>query len=175
MRPTSVSVGSATFSTWIPLDSRNYNFQVGLAVGISSGASLTYSVQHTFDNFWENRTDRYSISRTTTTATVTKVAHGLTAADWISVQGVAPFNGDFAVASVTDADTFTYTVANSGATSQGIGTGNYISTAHVFPHSVVAAKTTNVDGNYQFPPFATRLIISSYTSGTATLTVIQQG
>jgi hypothetical protein len=39
----------------------------------------------------------------------------------------------------------------------------------------VTPKTTNADGNYAFPVVATRLSVTIWTSGTATLTVIQAG
>lgn len=43
-----------------------------------------------------------------------------------------------------------------------------------FDHSSVAAKVNvNADGNYAFPVRAIRLNVTAYTSGTATLTVIQ--
>lgn len=50
MRPIRVTVGSATTSQAIPLDQYISPFNVGLGVALSAGASLTYKVQHTFDD-----------------------------------------------------------------------------------------------------------------------------
>lgn len=173
MTPVSVTVGSATFSQWVPVNWPAQNLQIALGVSLAEGSTLTYTVQHTFDNVWD-RTQQFSISRTTTTATVTKVNHKLAVGDWVKVSGGgAPLDGEFTVASVPSADTFTYTVANSGATSLPVGKG-YITTARVFPHSSLVDKTTLADGNYAFPPRACRLIVTAYTDGNATLTVVQR-
>lgn len=48
--PVSVTVDSATSSKWVPLDYRQAPFSVGLGVVLSAGASLTYSVEHTFQD-----------------------------------------------------------------------------------------------------------------------------
>lgn len=48
MRPTSVTLGSATTSEPIPLDYRQSPFSVGIGVVVSDTA--TFKVQHTFDN-----------------------------------------------------------------------------------------------------------------------------
>jgi hypothetical protein len=42
-----------------------------------------------------------------------------------------------------------------------------------FDHPYVTGQTANKDGNYAFPITAVRLAVTSYTSGTATLTVLQ--
>ena len=49
MRAQSISVGSATTSAWIPVDTNKNPFNIGFGVTIST-AVLTYKVQHTFDN-----------------------------------------------------------------------------------------------------------------------------
>jgi hypothetical protein len=58
-----------------------------------------------------------SITRASTTATVTATAHGFTSGDQVNIRGAAQtdYNGDFIV-TVTDANTFTYTVSGSPAT-----------------------------------------------------------
>lgn len=43
----------------------------------------------------------------------------------------------------------------------------------VFTHSVLTGITASIDSNYDFPVRAVRLTCSSYTSGYATLTIIQ--
>lgn len=52
MRPIRVVVGSQTASRTIPLDQYISPFNIGLGVSLSAGASLTYTVQHTFDDVW---------------------------------------------------------------------------------------------------------------------------
>jgi hypothetical protein len=58
-----------------------------------------------------------SITRASTTATVTATAHSFTTGDQVNIRGAAEtdYNGDFIV-TVTDANTFTYTVSGSPAT-----------------------------------------------------------
>lgn len=50
MRPIRVTVSSQAASKVIPLDQYISPFNVGFAVNLSAGATLTYTVQHTFDN-----------------------------------------------------------------------------------------------------------------------------
>lgn len=107
MRPIRVTVASQASSAPVPLDHYQGPFNVGIAVVLSAGASLTYTVEHTFDDVF---------------------------------------------ASGFDASTATW-----------------------FPNSGLAAKTTSLDGNYAFPIMALRLRISTYSSGTASMTVIQAG
>jgi len=42
-----------------------------------------------------------------------------------------------------------------------------------FPHPTIASKSDNQDGNYAFPVRALRLNVTAYTSGGATMTVLQ--
>lgn len=107
MRPIRVTVGSAASSPPVVLDTYRDPFNVSIGVVLSAGATLTYTVEHTFDDVFANN---------------------------------------------FDANTATW-FANSG----------------------LAAKTTSLDGNYAFPVMAVRLRVTSYTGGTATMTVIQAG
>lgn len=107
MRPITVTVSSQAASKPIPLDTYQDPFNVAIGVVLSAGASLTYSVQHTFDNVWAS---------------------------------------DF------DASTATW-----------------------FNNSGLTSKTTSLDGNYNMPVTAIRLNVTTYSSGTATMTVIQAG
>lgn len=50
-----------------------------------------------------------------------------------------------------------------------------ISTIHWLAHDVVASKTTEEDGNYEFPVTGIRVIIGSYTSGSLAIDFIQSG
>lgn len=104
MRPTSVTVGSATTSPILPVDWRSKNFNLGIGCVISAGANLVYKIQHTFDNIFDS--------------TVTPV--------W-------------------------------------------------FDHLVMTGLVANKDGNYDVPVQAVRLNVTSYTSGSVTMTLLAQG
>lgn len=165
-----VVVGSATKSAWIPLDPAQSPFAIGFGVTLTAAAVLTYKIQHSFDN--PNRGVACTITRSTTTATLVLTDHGLTTSDSVVVSGAgAPLDGTYDVASVVDADTITYTVANSGATLSSPGA--KVAVMRVFDHPTVTAKTTATDGNYAFPVKAMRLNVTAYTSGKATLTALQ--
>ncbi len=45
-----VGVDGTCESGWLPLNYRGSDFNIGLAVDVSTGATLTYTVQHTFDD-----------------------------------------------------------------------------------------------------------------------------
>lgn len=107
MRPINVTVSSLSNSAVIPMDTYQDPFNVGLAVKLSAGASLTYTVQHTFDD--------------------------------VQAKNFDP------------------------------------STATWYPHASLATKTASADGNYAFPVTAIRLNVSVYSSGSATMTIVQAG
>lgn len=174
MRPQTLRLSAAGFSPWLNINRMPAGeFGVALHVELSNGASLTYSVQHTFDPIY-TPTKEWSASRTTTTGTITKANHGLSVGDSVEMDAAAPFNQAYAVASVVDANNFTITVADSGATSVPVGWSNLWS-ARLVETSGMSGLTASADGNYAFPPTACRLVITSYTSGFADLTVIQAG
>ena len=50
MRPTRLTVSSLTTSPVVPMDTYQDPFNVGVAVALSAGATLTYTVQHTVDD-----------------------------------------------------------------------------------------------------------------------------
>lgn len=50
MRPIRVTVSSAAASLPIPMDTYRDPFNVSVGVALSAGASLTYTIQHTFDD-----------------------------------------------------------------------------------------------------------------------------
>lgn len=50
MRPVRVTVSSVAASAPIPLDTYADPFNVGIGVVLSAGATLTYTVEHTFDD-----------------------------------------------------------------------------------------------------------------------------
>jgi hypothetical protein len=107
MRPVRVTLTAAGVSPPVVLDQYLSPFNIGLGIAVTGGASLTYTVQHTFDDVFASGFDP---------ATAT----------WY---------------------------ANSG----------------------LSAKTASFDGNYAYPVTAVRLNVTAWTSGSATLTVLQAG
>lgn len=49
-RPIRVTLGAVAVSNPIPLNNYSTPFNVGIGVDISAGGSLTYAVEHTFDD-----------------------------------------------------------------------------------------------------------------------------
>jgi len=56
-RPVRVTLGAVAVSNPIPLDHYSVPFNVGIGVDISAGGSLTYTVQHTFDDVFAKTFD----------------------------------------------------------------------------------------------------------------------
>lgn len=173
MKTTSVTVGAAGVSSWIPLDTNRLPFNVGFGCTIAYDSTLTYSAQYTFDNLGNQQT--CTISRSTTTATATVKSHGLTVGDSVLVlnSGDSNLDGTRVVVSVTGADTFTYTVSNTGLTASVLGCTAIV--MRVFDHPEIDDETTATNGNLAFPCTAIRLIVTAYTDGSVTMTVAQGG
>lgn len=169
MRPTFITLGAAGFSPWLPLNYLQNQFHVGLAYTLSSGASLSARVQHTLDEVGDFALN--AISRVTTTASVTRPAHGLLAGDYVEIRnsGAANLDGRYAIAAITSADVFTYTVANSGITSALAE----VATGRVFTHPVLVGMISRQDSNYNWPVRAIRLLHDTYSSGVSRLAVLQ--
>ena len=175
MRPINMRLAAAGATPWAPINRLQTSYQVALGVMLSSGAVLTYSVQYTMDDFQDplNTTQEFTASRTTTVLTITKVNHGLSVGDYVKTWNLgAGLDTEGSVASVVDANNFTVTVANSGATSQVPQVGS-LQTARLFNHSTMKALTASSSGDFSSPPVACRMIITAYTSGFADFTAIQ--
>lgn len=171
-RQATVRLSAAGFSPWIPLNAFSSSFGVGLGCVLSSNGNLTYSVQHTFDDFYANRAER-QLSRSTTSLTVKHTNHGLSVGSWVQLTAASysGWNATYAVASVTDQNNYVVTVADAGDAA-----GNaWVQSARVFDHEDLDDETISADGNYEFPPKACRLIITAYTAGYVDLTVIPGG
>jgi hypothetical protein len=173
MRPIYLTMAAQGNSQWAPVNSLQIAFAIGLAVVPSSGASLTATVQHTFDDPTIDRRHPIVIARAGTVATVTDTNHGLSVGDSavITGSGDANLDGDREVATVVDANNYTYTVANTGATSgqTGVTAANF----RVFNHATLAALVARTDGNYAFPVAAVRLRLPTYSSGRCELIILQ--
>jgi hypothetical protein len=143
---------------------------IGVHVEVPSTISaISFDVYGTMDD--PNLNGNYvSIARSTTTATVTSPNHGLSVGDLIIVdQSVAPFIGTFKVASITDLNTYTYTVANSGATSANATIYGLRTIA-----TTIATATASADATITQPLKAVMISISSYTgTGQVSFQVIQ--
>jgi hypothetical protein len=175
MRTTKVTLAAAGAGVWVPVDFWKAPFALDIGCIISSGASLTYKVQYTHDNPLGPALN-CNITRSTTTATVktTGVNHGLSVTDSFTIVGSGDPNldGTFTPASIVDAVTFTYTVANTGLT-QSAGSVGYIP-MRVFDHGTITGKTANADGTLTSPVGACRLNATVYTSGFVTM-ILNQG
>jgi hypothetical protein len=169
MRTTSqISQAAVGVTPWVPIDNSLLGFGLNIGCYVSSGASLTYKAQYTHDDL--NRFQVCSITRAATVATLKLTAHGFTGTtDSVIVRGTGDSNldGTYPVATIVDANTITYTVANSGAT-VAKGTAECV-VVRVFDHATITAKTANFDGTITVPVTAVRLNLTIWTSGTVTM------
>lgn len=108
MRPQVVTVSAQAISVPLPVNRLERNFKLGMGVTVTGGASLTYSVQHSFDapTDFASQTD-YN-----------------TNAEWLETAGLS-------------------------------------------------GLTATDDGNIAFPVQSVRLNVTTFVSGSATLTVLQ--
>lgn len=170
-----VSAASQGASPWVPLSDYQNPFSVSLFASFESGGSGTYKVQHTPDDP-ENVRQVTSITRSATTATVTDPGHNLATGDNLQVFGSGDANLDTTPGlgvdvTVVDANTYTYTVGNTGATAAKVSA--KVVTLRVFDHPLMTGLTARQDGNYSFPVRATRSRVTVAGAGNLDLTVIQ--
>ena len=181
MRQQVTTLSAAGQSPWLFMDSRRYNgrFNASLATTLSQAANLTYDVELTYDQNSKERDQQVSISRASTVATVTLADHGLRANDSVilfdsnftSHNPNSNFEGVFQVVTTPNDNTFTITVADTGDTS-GIAR---LRSFRVFKHPTLQGDTIGEGGIQNEPVTAVRLNVTSYTTGSITLTVLQQG
>ena len=173
MKPIILTQAALGNSAWAPLNQVQAEFGVGLGASVTSGAVLTYKVQHTFDDPGPDRRHLVSVSRAATVATVVDTDHRLSVGDSVTItgSGSTTLDGVFDVATVVDANTYTYTVANSGPTTD--QTNTYAVSLRVYTHAVIVGQTGRIDGNYAFPVQAVRLVVTAFTSGKVDLTILQ--
>lgn len=170
MRPVRVRLGAAGYSAWIAMNRYPSSFTVALGLAFSSNKNLTANVQYALDPLVEQPC---SITRSTTTATLTLVNHGLSVDDSIIVSCAgAPLSGEYTVAGVTSQDVITYTVANSGVAA---AVDAKVIPLRVQLHPVLQTITADADSNFSAPPTVARLYVSSYTAGYVDLNVISGG
>lgn len=173
MRPKTVYQSTATGSgTWVPLDYLQTPFGVSFRATVSDGGSMTYKVQHGLTD--PDREHPFvGITRSTTTATITfPSGYTFQTGDSLYITGAgAPLDGWYDIASVSSATVATYTVANSGTATSASGARALI--VHVGDHVTATGKTASYDSNYAFPILYIRSNITTFSSGTLALTVIQ--
>lgn len=194
MRPVEVQVGATGTSRWIEVDYMAAPFGIGFRCSIGgatggtggTGGGLTYSVQHAFCQMSVPQTD-ITLARSSTTATltfrsmqlggddtrVTGQPHGLAIGDAVAIQGVGvPFDGQYDVVTVPSPTSLTFTVANTGLTSNALASGQ-VFRLFVGTHPVVAGLTGSSDGNYGFPPNYVRTSVTAWASGVLTFSMNQ--
>lgn len=179
MRPSYTALAAVGNTPWIPVSYLQWAFGVAVAVNLSNGASLTYTVQHTFDPIDDTQARAIAASQTTTVITVTGDTgppgsgggHGLNPGDDVILIGSGTVDGEYPVATVVSATSYTLTsgVSQSAVASPGTRAKSF----RVFNNATLAAQTTKGSTNYVLPICAVRLNISVYTSGVATIAVLQ--
>lgn len=172
MRTQSTTLSAAGVSPWIPVDYLVSPFSLTISCVCSSNINATYKVQYTPDDIF--KVQNCSITRSTTTATLKLTNHGLTTNDSITVVGSGDPNldGTYTVASVSDQNTITYTVSNTGATVSAPSAGVIV--MRVFDHATITGKTGNFDGSLTVPVRAVRLNVTPYTAGYVSM-ILNQG
>jgi hypothetical protein len=174
--PIRVSLAAIGVTPWIPLDYLAYFFNVGLYGSVSEDANaITYSIEATPDNpNYIKGNNVVSLTRSTTTATVTMAnPHGLVTGDSAVIYNSGDPNLDGSqIITVTGLTTFTYTVANTGAT---VGTAyTQAVLCRVFALAAgLTSQTGRANGVITEPCMAVRLHVTALTGGTAFLEVIQ--
>lgn len=165
MRPKQQKLTALGTSPWVVVDFHSGAFGVGIGVNLSESADLTYSVQFTFDNPFKELD--CTITRATTVATATfSENHGKAVGDDIQVNGIREDNlkGLFVIASVPSETTLTYTVVDTGSTSEKAKAVLY----SVFTHPDLSSLTTKAEAALSQPPTAIRLNCTVFAVGTVT-------
>jgi len=181
MKTTQQSLSAVGKAPWLNVDYYQTPPAVTLAGFISSGAVLTWAVQYTCDPLGSEAQRPVGISQTTTVITVTDVGtpqmgngHGLSVGDYVNIfgTGVAGVDGEYSVTTVVSATQYTVTSGTSQSVTNSSGS---VISARVFTHATLTGQTVRQTGNFAFPVRACRLQVTAYTSGVATLEIIQGG
>jgi hypothetical protein len=172
MRPVVLTLGAAGVTPWVPVNYIQNGFLLGMSGEMTSGGGLTWAIQYTMDDLGQEFRP-VSISRSTTTATVTDPDHRLSVGDSIIVAGTGSSNldGTYAVASIVDANSYTYTVANTGAAAGGVN--SKLKSLRVLTHATLTDQTASAAGSLAYPVRAVRGAVTAYTSGKIDFTFLQ--
>lgn len=71
MRPQTIAVSSQAASAWIPMDYKQSPFNIGFAVVLTGTPTLTYSVEHTFDDIFDSTVTPVAFAHATIAAQTT--------------------------------------------------------------------------------------------------------
>ena len=181
MKTTQQSLAAVGVAPWMNADYYQTPPAITLAGFISSGATLTWAAQYTVDPLGPEAYRPVGISQTTTVITVTDVGtpqlgngHGLSVADYVKIvgSGAPSVDGEYAVTTIVDATHYTLTslVSQSVTSSQAT-----VVSARIFTHTVLTGQNGRQVGNFAFPIRAVRLAVTAFTSGVATLEILQGG
>lgn len=191
MRPTGVALnGIATSgllgaSPWIDTDYFQTPFCLGMLFSISTGATLTATVQMTCDDMSIQTQRPVQGSQTTTVITVTDTGpfqppsynglggHGLAVGDYVHLfnTGIPSGDGDYTIATVPSATTYTLTSGVSQTAT--LGPNTTVLAARVFAHPTITGAAARTYASQLSPVMAVRLLIATFTSGVGTLYVNQ--
>ena len=116
----------------VPFRSRLKAFSLGAA---TSSAATVY--------FADNLTTSATYARSTTTATITCKNHGVMVGDWVYINFDSLTDGLYQVVTVANSNTFTVTVADSGATS---------GSASIYLDILAIAKVTTTNDVFNLIP-----------------------
>lgn len=165
----SVSLNS-TGIVVVPLNAKQRPFGASVTVTVPSTITTPgFTVYQTISDIFA-APSLVTISRALTVATVTLADHGLNVGDAVQVsQAGAPLDGTFLVASVTNNNTFTYTVTNSGVTASGQFAG--LVPMKLTPVSALATKTATTATSLSAPVTALVLDVTGYAGGTGYITL----
>lgn len=164
--------GAATgYTPWHFLDWRQNPFAVSFQVD-HKGTTLAYTVEYGYSDLIVKQP---TITRSTTTATLTYPNHGLNTGDSVIVSGCgAPLDGTFQV-TYSSANAVTYTVANSGATVVSPEFARALFVRVMTHDSYSPAVTASSDGNLAFSVQATRVKITVAEASTYLNFHVSQG
>lgn len=182
MRPVEISLAANGNSAWAAQDYYQTPPAITLAGSISSGASLTWTVQGTADDpSGPTETREVTISQAGTVITVTDVGpasrlgtHGLSVGDYVNILGTSQngVKGEYSVATVVSTTQYTVTsLVNQNITLLAAK----VITARVFNHPALLNQTVRSQGQWAFPVRASRLQVTNYVSGVVSLVVLQGG
>ena len=177
MRSTEQSLAAVGVAPWIWHDDYQTPFGVTLAGYISSGAVLTWAVQYICDPLGEDAARDVSISQVASnTINVTdpgpkgRGGHGLSTGDYVKLFGTGNAGVDIE-GSVTFTDATHYSVQSPN--NQTFAGNARAITGRVFTHPTLTGQNARATSNYNSPVRASRLQITAYTSGVATLEILQ--
>lgn len=170
MRPTGlVRLTAVGVSAWVPFNYLQSSPNGSVAVIEDSGATSTYTVDHTFDDI----TTKHNVTlvQAANTITVTDPGHGLSVGDGVVIDrtGGNGVDGNQVVASVTNANVYTITSPVSQAFSSNNG---YAANLRAFALAGLTAQTTRQYASYPFPIMAVRLRLTVLTGGAVTMIVL---